>query len=129
MGIVNLLRDDRGGQIFLGLLLITMVAVPILNMLPESHPLHISTYTVTLLGKYLSFALLAVAVDLAWGYLGILSLGHGAFFAPWAGGPIAGASRYQWRADVGSHYAKTDISFPNIRCRRSPWRCSARLPR
>ena len=40
-----------------------------------------STYTVTLLGKYLCYALLALAVDLVWGYCGILSLGHGAFFA------------------------------------------------
>jgi urea transport system permease protein len=59
-----------------------MVLVPLLNLvLPEGNPLHISTYSVTLLGKYLAFALLAMAVDLAWGYLGILSLGHGAFFA------------------------------------------------
>jgi urea transport system permease protein len=56
--------------------------VPILNLsVPEGSVLHISTYTVTLLGKYLAYALLAMAVDLAWGYLGILSLGHGAFFA------------------------------------------------
>lgn len=82
MGIVKMISQDRGGQIFLGLLLVATIAVPMLNiMLPETHPLHVSTYTVTLLGKYLSFALLAVAVDLAWGYLGILSLGHGAFFA------------------------------------------------
>jgi len=50
-------------------------------MVPESHPLYLSTYTVTLLGKYLCFALLALAMDLVWGYCGILSLGHGAFFA------------------------------------------------
>lgn len=81
MGIINLLKNDRGGQIFLGLLAVATVLVPVLNMLPESNPLHLSTYTVTLLGKYLAFALLAIAVDLAWGYLGILSLGHGAFFA------------------------------------------------
>ncbi len=56
--------------------------MPILNLaVPESSPWHLSTYTVTLLGKYLCYALLAVAVDLVWGYLGILSLGHGAFFA------------------------------------------------
>jgi urea transport system permease protein len=48
---------------------------------PESSALHVSTYTVTLLGKYLCYALLALAVDLIWGYCGILSLGHGAFFA------------------------------------------------
>lgn len=82
MGILKLLRNDRGGQVFLGLLLLCIVFVPLLNLLlPESNPFHISTYTVTLLGKYLAFALLAVAIDLVWGYLGILSLGHGAFFA------------------------------------------------
>ena len=73
---------DVGGVIFLALLALVALAVPVFNLwLPEDHPLHVSTYTVTLLGKYLSFALLAMAVDLVWGYLGILSLGHGAFFA------------------------------------------------
>ncbi|MEJ2455639.1 MAG: urea ABC transporter permease subunit UrtC [Candidatus Thiodiazotropha sp.] len=75
------LKSDRGGLIFLALLAVAAVLVPVLNLLPESNPLHLTTYTVTLLGKYLAFALLAMAVDLAWGYLGILSLGHGAFFA------------------------------------------------
>ncbi|MCP4791045.1 MAG: urea ABC transporter permease subunit UrtC, partial [Gammaproteobacteria bacterium] len=55
--------------------------VPILNALPASSSLHIPTYSVSLLGKYLTLALLAVAVDLVWGYLGILTLGHAAFFA------------------------------------------------
>jgi len=50
-------------------------------LLPETSPLHVSTYTITLLGKYLSYAMLALAVDVIWGYCGILSLGHGAFFA------------------------------------------------
>jgi urea transport system permease protein len=82
MAILNLLKDDRGGQVFLTVLTLAAALVPLLNLLlPESNPLHISTYTVTLLGKYLAFALLAMAVDLVWGYLGILSLGHGAFFA------------------------------------------------
>ncbi|MCT7654566.1 hypothetical protein MBH78_06685 [Oceanimonas sp. NS1] len=64
------------------MLLLALLLVSLANLLlPAAHPLHVSTYTVTLLGKYLSYALLAVAVDLVWGYLGILSLGHGAFFA------------------------------------------------
>ena len=63
------------------LLMTILVVVPVLNNLPVDNPLHISTYTVTLLGKYLSYALLAVSVDLVWGFLGILSLGHAAFFA------------------------------------------------
>jgi len=75
------LKRDRGGQIFLFILVATLIAVPILNGLPADDPLHVSTYTVTLLGKYLAYALLAVSVDLVWGFLGILSLGHGAFFA------------------------------------------------
>ncbi len=77
----RILKGDRGGQIFLALLTLVAILVPVANSLPESSPFHVSTYTVTLLGKYLAFALLAVAVDLVWGYLGILSLGHGAFFA------------------------------------------------
>jgi len=63
-------------------LLAAMLLVPILNLgTAESNPLHVSTYTVTLLGKYLCYALLALSLDLVWGYCGILSLGHGAFFA------------------------------------------------
>lgn len=81
MGLINLLRDDRGGQLFLAAIIGLLITVPILHALPESNPLHLTTYTITLLGKYLTYALLAVAVDLVWGYLGILSLGHAAFFA------------------------------------------------
>ncbi len=82
MFLMKALKGDRGGQILLGVLLVMMVAVPLLNqMLPVDHALHIPTYTVTLMGKYLTLALLAVAVDLVWGYLGILTLGHAAFFA------------------------------------------------
>lgn len=73
---------DRPGQILLGVLLSAAVLVPVLNLLvPEESSLHLSSYVVTLLGKYLCFALLAIALDLVWGYCGILSLGHGAFFA------------------------------------------------
>ncbi len=75
-------REDRGGRIFLGILLAVMVLVPILNLGTDAdNPIHVSTYTVTLLGKYLCYALLALSLDLVWGYCGILSLGHGAFFA------------------------------------------------
>jgi len=77
----RLFANDRGGIVFLVVLAAVLIAVPIMHGLPESSPFHLSTYTVTLLGKYLTYALLAMAVDLVWGYLGILSLGHGAFFA------------------------------------------------
>ncbi len=78
----SFLLTDRGGQILLGLLLAAIILVPILNLwVPESSPFHMSTFLVGLFGKYLSFALLALSVDLIWGFCGILSLGHGAFFA------------------------------------------------
>ncbi|KXS39007.1 MAG: branched-chain amino acid transport system permease protein [Halomonadaceae bacterium T82-2] len=73
---------ERSTQCFVGVLIAALAVVCVLNLaLPVANPLHVSTYTVALLGKYLCYALLAVAVDLVWGYLGILSLGHGAFFA------------------------------------------------
>jgi urea transport system permease protein len=81
MMIFRVLKGDYGGIVFLLVLISVLIAVPILNGLPADHPAHVSTFTVTLLGKYLTYALLAVAVDLVWGYLGILSLGHAAFFA------------------------------------------------
>jgi urea transport system permease protein len=75
-------RSERGAFGFYAVLLATAVLVPLLNLaVPEGSPLHMSTYTVTLVGKYMSYAILAVAVDLIWGYCGILSLGHAAFFA------------------------------------------------
>jgi urea transport system permease protein len=80
--LLRAIKGDTGGQVMLVILALAAIAVPILNLaVPEASPWHLSTYTVTLLGKYLTYALLAVAVDLVWGYLGILSLGHGAFFA------------------------------------------------
>ena len=64
------------------LLLAAAAWVPIANLaFAPDHPLHVPTGTVVLLGKWLTFAMLAVALDLVWGYCGILSLGHGAFFA------------------------------------------------
>ena len=70
------------GKLTMLFVLLLIAIVPVLNLLvPQSSVFYVSTYTVTLLGKYLCFALLALAMDLAWGYLGILSLGHGAFFA------------------------------------------------
>src|SRR5690606_11511625 len=73
---------DRLSPVVLGGLGVVTVTVLGLNLLvPPDHALHVPTYAVTLLGKYLSYALLALSVDLICGYCGILSLGHGAFFA------------------------------------------------
>ena len=73
---------DRRARWTLAVLGGLALLVPLLNQaLPPDHPLHVPTYAVTLMGKYLCYALLALSVDLVWGFCGILSLGHGAFFA------------------------------------------------
>jgi urea transport system permease protein len=73
---------DRGAIVFLLLLAAIAVVVPALNLFASpSSPLHVPTYLVSLSGKYLCYALLALSIDLIWGFCGILSLGHGAFFA------------------------------------------------
>ncbi len=73
---------DGRGKIFLIFLALLAVLVPICNLIvPAGSAFHIGTGTVVLMGKWLCYAMLAVALDLVWGYCGILSLGHGAFFA------------------------------------------------
>ncbi|MFX4231968.1 urea ABC transporter permease subunit UrtC [Aliarcobacter butzleri] len=80
--ILKVLENDKGGKIVLSILAVVVFVVSFCNLaIPSDSVFHISTFTVTLLGKYLAFALLALALDLVWGYLGVLSLGHGAFFA------------------------------------------------
>ncbi len=75
-------RPDRGATWFLAVLAAVAVAVPILNQgVPASSALHLSAYGIALIGKYLCYGMLALAVDLIWGYCGILSLGHAAFFS------------------------------------------------
>lgn len=60
---------------------LALLVMPFLALLLATHPLAISTYTLTLVGKILCYAVIAVALDLVWGYAGLLSLGHGLFFA------------------------------------------------
>jgi urea transport system permease protein len=62
--------------------LIAVVVLPVLHLaFPADHPLHVSSFWIALVGKLMCYAMLAVALDLVWGYTGILSLGHGLFFA------------------------------------------------
>jgi urea transport system permease protein len=78
----GILRGDLSGAALLMLLAGTIVVVPILSLaVPASSFLHLSPFALTLIGKYLCYAMLAMAVDLIWGYCGILSLGHAAFFS------------------------------------------------
>ena len=74
--------DARGWTAVLAVLLLLTMAVPLLHLVvPASSALHLSEFYVSLLGKILCYAICALAMDLIWGYTGILSLGHGLFFA------------------------------------------------
>ncbi|ACM37503.1 urea ABC transporter permease subunit UrtC [Agrobacterium vitis] len=78
-----LLRSlDAKILVAIAILIALAILVPILSLAtsPDS-ALHMPTYLVALFGKYLTYAMLALALDLVWGFCGILSLGHGAFFA------------------------------------------------
>jgi urea transport system permease protein len=73
---------DKKAIWVIGIFLAVAVLVPMANLLiPPGQFGHVPTYLVSLMGKYLAYAILALALDLVWGYCGILSLGHGAFFA------------------------------------------------
>jgi urea transport system permease protein len=83
------LMSPRGWTAFLIALLLVCAVAPLLNLaVPAGNPLHMSDYAVALVGKIMCFAICALAMDLIWGYTGILSLGHGLFFA--LGGYVMG---------------------------------------
>jgi urea transport system permease protein len=72
----------RGWVALTAAAIVVLVLVPLGHLaVPAGHPLHLSSYFVTLVGKIMCYAMVAVAMDLIWGYAGILSLGHGLFFA------------------------------------------------
>ena len=74
------LENRHGWLAFAGTAAVLLVFVPLLNLLPTDSWLHVPDFWITTLGKFLCFAMLALSLDLIWGYAGILSLGHGAFF-------------------------------------------------
>ena len=78
-----------GWSAFIVALIVVCAVAPVLNLwVPAGSALHLSDYAVALLGKIMCYAICALAMDLIWGYTGILSLGHGLFFA--LGGYVMG---------------------------------------
>src|SRR3990167_677779 len=76
------LLSRTGWSAFIVALLVVCAVVPALNLLvPKDSLFHLSDYAVALIGKIMCYAICALAMDLIWGYTGILSLGHGVFFA------------------------------------------------
>jgi urea transport system permease protein len=112
---------DRQTTLVLSLLAAAAILVPAMNGLAApGSTLHLSDHLVPLLGKYVCFALLALSVDLIWGFCGILSLGHGAFFA--LGGYAMGM--YLMR-QIGSRGVYADPVLPDfmvfLNWKELPW--------
>ena len=106
---------------FAALAALFLLAVPALNLaVPETSALHLPNYMVTLIGKYLCYAILAMAMNLVWGYCGVLSLGHGAFFA--LGGYAIGM--YMMRA-IGERGVYGNADLPDfmvfLNWKELPW--------
>lgn len=101
---------DRGVLVTLAVILLIGILVPLLHLLtsPDS-PIHVPAYAMALVGKYLCYAMLALSLDLIWGYCGILSLGHGAFFA--LGGYAMGM--YLMR-QIGSRGVYGNVELPDF---------------
>ncbi|WP_341679452.1 urea ABC transporter permease subunit UrtC [Niveibacterium sp. SC-1] len=96
------------------------VLVPIAHLaIPESSPLHLSAYFVTLVGKILCYAVVAVAMDLIWGYAGILSLGHGVFFA--LGGYAFGMYLMRGIGRDGSYHSDLPDFMVFLDWKEMPW--------
>ena len=81
MRLTQLLSDSPRNAILIGLCFLVLLILPWLHLLPETSSFHLSAYWITLIGKIMALAMVALALDLVWGYAGILSLGHMAFFA------------------------------------------------
>jgi len=80
--VISRLYGAKGWSAIVAAALVVFAVFPILNLvLPPEHPLHVSAFGVTLGGKIMCYMIVALAMDLVWGYAGILSLGHGLFFA------------------------------------------------
>lgn len=99
MRIITLLSDTPRSAVFIGLCFLLLLIVPWLHLLPITSPFHLSAYWITLIGKIMALAMVALALDLVWGYAGILSLGHGLYFAL-GGLPLVCASRVRPQATV-----------------------------
>jgi urea transport system permease protein len=95
-------------------ILALLIALPLLSLLPAENALSVSAYTLTLVGKILCYAIVALALDLVWGYAGLLSLGHGLFFA--LGGYAMGMYLMRQAAGDGLPAFMTFLSWSEL-----PW--------
>ncbi len=103
------------GKLTAGIVILAvLLALPLLSLLPADNSFQVSAYTLTLVGKILCYAIVALALDLVWGYAGLLSLGHGLFFA--LGGYAMGMYLMRQAAGDGLPAFMTFLSWTEL-----PW--------
>lgn len=112
---------SRGAWVaFLAALLAVSILAPILNLLvPASSPFHMSDYAVALFGKIMCYAICALAMDLVWGFAGILSLGHGLFFA--LGGYVMGMYLMRQIGRDGNYHSDLPDFMVFLDWKSLPW--------
>ena len=114
------LLSRAGWAAFFTALLAVCALAPALNLwVPEGSPFHLSGYMVTLLGKIMCYAICALAIDLIWGYTGILSLGHGLFFA--LGGYMMGMYLMRQIGREGSYQSELPDFMVFLDWKQLPW--------
>ena len=114
------LLSRAGWAAFFTALLAVCALAPALNLwVPEGSPFHLSGYMVTLLGKIMCYAICALAIDLIWGYTGILSLGHGLFFA--LGGYMMGMYLMRQIGREGSYQSELPDFMVFLDWKELPW--------
>jgi urea transport system permease protein len=119
-GIFTRLYGRQGWTLFMIGLAVTCVLVPLLNLvLPETSVFHLPDYWVALMGKIMCYAILALAMDLVWGYTGILSLGHGIFFA--LGGYAFGMYLMRQIGHDGSYHSDLPDFMVFLDWKAYPW--------
>ncbi|MDP1703672.1 MAG: hypothetical protein Q8L42_03070, partial [Sulfurimicrobium sp.] len=111
----------RSGWIAMALFaLITLVVMPALHLfMPTDSPFYVSNYVITLGGKLMCYAIVAVAMDLIWGYAGILSLGHGVFFS--LGGYAFGMYLMRQIGTDGSYHSHLPDFMVFLDWKELPW--------
>jgi urea transport system permease protein len=114
------LYGARGWAVLGAGAVVAFVVFPFFNLVvPAGHPLHLSNFWVTLAGKIMCYAVVAVALDLVWGYAGILSLGHGLFFA--LGGYAMGMYLMRQIGRQGQYQAELPDFMVFLDWKELPW--------
>ncbi len=115
-----MLYRARGWSVLAALCAVFMVVIPLLNLaVPADSILSVSDYTVALVGKIMCYAMVALALDLIWGYTGILSLGHGVFFA--LGGYAFGMYLMRMIGDAGQYHSHLPDFMVFLDWKELPW--------